>query len=102
RLMTRFVLIKAARALLTIFLCVTICFLVLRTSGDPLDALLSEDVPETIRQEYRVKLGLDRPLAEQYAHFVLTLAQGDFGKSLVVGRDALSVVAERIPATLEL
>lgn len=100
--MTRFVLIKSGRALFTLFLVTTICFLVLRLTGDPLDALLSEEVPETIRQEYRVRLGLDRPLAEQYGRFVLTLAQGDFGTSLVDGRSALSVVLERVPATLEL
>lgn len=100
--MTRFVIIKLIRAMVTIFLCVSICFFVLRLSGDPVDTMLPDDAPETIRQEYRTRLGLDRPILEQYARFVLTIAHGDFGKSLVDGRDAMSVVVERIPATLQL
>lgn len=100
--MIRFITIKLFRALVTIFLCVSICFFVLRLSGDPVDTMLPDDAPETVRQEYRTKLGLDRPIFEQYARFVLTIFHGDFGRSLVDGRDALSVVAERIPATLQL
>lgn len=100
--MIRFIIIKLIRAMVTIFLCVSICFFVLRLSGDPIDTLLPDDAPETIRQEYRTKLGLDRPIFEQYARFVLTILHGDFGQSLVDGRDALSVVVERIPATLQL
>lgn len=100
--MSRFIAARLLRALLTVFLCVSISFFVLRQSGDPLDALLSDDAPETVRQEYRERLGLDRPILEQYARFVLTVFQGDFGQSLVDGRGAFSVVAERIPATLQL
>jgi peptide/nickel transport system permease protein len=98
--MSRFLAVKLLSALLTIFLCTSISFFVLRLSGDPLDTMLSDDAPETIRQEYRERL--DRPIAEQYARFVLTVFRGDFGVSLVDGRDAMSVVAERIPATLQL
>lgn len=62
----------------------------------------SDEVPETVRAEFRERLGLNRPLPEQYAHFVLSVFTGNFGTSLLDGRDALTIVAERIPATLQL
>jgi len=98
--MTRFVLIKLGRALITIFLCITICFFVLRLTGDPVDMMFSDEVPETVKAEFRERLGLNRPLPEQYAKFVLSIFSGNFGTSLLDGKDALLVVAERIPATL--
>lgn len=100
--MTRFVLVKLLRALITIFLCITICFFVLRLTGDPVDMMFSDEVPETVKAEFRERLGLDRPLPEQYGRFVLSIFSGSFGTSLLDGRDALTVVAERIPATLML
>lgn len=100
--MTRFVLTKLLRALITIFLCITICFFVLRLSGDPVDMMFSDEVPETVKMEFRERLGLNRPLPEQYARFVLSVFTGNFGTSLLDGRDALTIVAERIPATLQL
>lgn len=100
--MTRFVLVKLLRALVTIFLCITICFFVLRLSGDPVDMMFSDEVPETVKAEFRERLGLNRPLPEQYSRFVLSVFTGNFGTSLLDGRDALTIVAERIPATLQL
>ena len=100
--MIRFVLKKLVRTAMTIFLCVTAVFFVLRLSGDPVDALLGPDAPETAREELRIKLGLERPIYEQYADFVVLLAHGDFGTSLMDGREAIEIVLERVPATLEL
>lgn len=98
--MTRFILTKILRALTTVFLCITICFFVLRLSGDPVDLMFSDEVPETVKAEYREKLGFNRPLPEQYGRFVLTVFRGDFGTSLLDGRKAIDVVLERVPATL--
>lgn len=98
--MIRFAAIKLLRALVTVFLCVTICFFVLRLSGDPVELMFSDDVPETVKVEYRHQLGLDRPIYEQYGRFVLTIFSGRFGPSLIDNRDAMATVAERIPATL--
>src|SRR5262245_23002726 len=47
-------------------------------------------------------LGLDKPVLEQYWHFLKGAATGDLGKSFVFGRPALEVIVERMPATLEL
>jgi peptide/nickel transport system permease protein len=95
-------LIKVGRALITLLACISLSFFVIRLSGDPLDMLLADDVPQSIRDEYRIRWGLDLPLHEQYAHYMLAAAKGDFGRSQVDGRDAMAQVAERIPATLQL
>jgi len=47
-------------------------------------------------------LGLDRPLAVQYAIYLRDAARGDFGNSFKTRRSALSTVMERLPWTLEL
>jgi peptide/nickel transport system permease protein len=101
--MTVFVLRRLLRAILTALLVVTITFVVLRATGDPVLALIPIDTtsPEVI-ERYRQAWGLDRPIWEQYLTYLQGLAQGDFGRSFSDGRDALDVVAERIPNTLQL
>ena len=47
-------------------------------------------------------LGLDQPLYVQYGRFLASAAQGDLGKSFKFNESALKLIAERIPATLEL
>jgi peptide/nickel transport system permease protein len=57
----------------------------------------AKDINET-----RQRLGFNDPLAVQYSRFVANAARGDFGESLRYRRDALRLVLERLPATLEL
>ena len=53
-------------------------------------------------QEIRVKLGLDRPLPEQFLLYLRDLARGDLGKSLTTGQPVLTDLLTRLPASLEL
>lgn len=57
--------------------------------------------PESIEQ-IRVTLGLDRPLYEQFVHYVGDLAQGDLGRSLSTGQPVLAEILTRLPASAEL
>jgi len=50
----------------------------------------------------RHQLGLDRPLAAQYASFITGLAHGDLGESISYHQPVARLIAERFPATLEL
>jgi peptide/nickel transport system permease protein len=50
----------------------------------------------------RATLGLDRPLAEQFFHYVSDLLHGDLGHSLTTGQPVLTDLVERLPASLEL
>ncbi len=93
-------LVKTARALLTVLMCVTVVFVVLRLSGDPAETLLPENTPPDTVAEYRARWGLDAPLPEQYLRYLAAVLHGDFGRSFADNRDALSVVMERVPATL--
>ena len=97
-----FVLRKSLRALLTLWIVVTLTFVVLRSSGDPAIVILGVDAtPEMIANFHR-EWGLDRPIPVQYASYLAHILCGDFGNSFLDGRPALTVVGERLPRTLEL
>lgn len=94
-----FVAIKLARAAFTLWLVATFVFFVLRLTGDPVEQLLPDDAAPEVLAFYRAKWGLDRPLWEQYFAYWSSLFQGDFGISFRDNRQALDVVAERLPKT---
>jgi peptide/nickel transport system permease protein len=70
--------------------------------GDPAQAMLGEAAPQADVQELRHRLGLDRPLLEQYAMFLRGLVRGDLGTSLRTGEPVTAQIVERMPATFEL
>src|SRR5204862_384672 len=72
-----------------------------------LDKLIEEgrttiDAPKETRDLFRREMGLDQPLAVQYARFASGALRGDFGESFVMKKSALSLVLERLPATVQL
>ena len=70
--------------------------------GDPAQAMLGEAAPQSDVEELRRRLGLDRPLLEQYGAFLQGLARGDLGTSLRTGMPVTDQIVERMPATFEL
>ncbi len=70
--------------------------------GDPVVAMLGETAAPADIAEMRTRLGLDRPIAEQYAAFVIGLLRGDLGESISYRKSVSSLIAERFPATIEL
>lgn len=70
--------------------------------GDPVEVILGETASGAERQALRQALGLDRPLATQFAEYVGRLLHLDLGTSLYSRQPILDIVAERLPATLEL
>ena len=70
--------------------------------GDPAQAMLGEAAPQSDVEALRRQLGLDRPLAEQYAVFLRGLVKGDLGTSLRTGLPVTEQIVERMPATFEL
>lgn len=100
--MIRLVLIKLARAVATLWIVVTLVFVVLRSAGDPLLILLPEDTDPAVVEIYRQRWGLDRPLIVQYGLYLASAVEGDLGRSFRDGRDAAAIVLERVPKTLEL
>ncbi len=100
--MLRFVALRVGRALLTIALVVTFAFVVLRLSGDPALMIMSPDAPPEALAAFRQAWGLDEPIWLQYLKYFTAILQGELGQSFRDGRPALELVAERIPATLQL
>jgi len=81
---------------------VTLAFAALRLSGDPAATMLPGDASVDELVALRHALGLDQPILSQYAHFLASAFQGDFGLSFRHQQPALTLVLERLPATLEL
>jgi peptide/nickel transport system permease protein len=70
--------------------------------GDPVTLMLGDNAtPEDVAR-LRAELGLDKPLLVQYGDFLSRAVRGDFGRSLKFGEPVMKLVAERLPATLEL
>jgi peptide/nickel transport system permease protein len=95
-------LFRIARALVTIWLVVTVVFVILRLAGDPVRLLLPDDATPAQVDQLRSDLGLDRPIPVQYAVYWSSLLQGDLGSSLRFRQPALDLVLARFPATLQL
>ncbi|GAU85431.1 ABC transporter permease protein [Bosea sp. BIWAKO-01] len=93
---------KLARGLLTVWLIVTLTFVALNLSGDPIDALVGDQASPELIAHYREKFGLDRPLWQQYVSYLAGIAQGDFGLSLSDQRPAVELIAGALPHTLRL
>jgi peptide/nickel transport system permease protein len=70
--------------------------------GDPAQAMLGEAASQQDVSALRGRLGLDRPMLEQYASFLSGAVRGDLGTSFRTGRPVVSQIIERLPATAEL
>ena len=70
--------------------------------GDPALAMLGETASPEDVAELRTRLGLDRPLLEQYGSFLGGVRQGDLGTSLRTSQPVSQAILERMPATIEL
>ena len=100
--MLRYLTGRLLQTLVSMLVVVSIVFVLTRMSGNPIHLLL--DVNATARdQEILTRhLGLDKPLAVQYAIYVKNVAAGDFGNSILTRRPVVEHLWERLPATIEL
>ena len=101
-----FVLRRVGLALVLVWVVATIVFMAIHlVPGDPAELLMSTGgaVPDPVAvAELREKLGLNRPLGEQYGAFLSGLVRGDLGNSLVDDYPVVDEIALRLPRTLEL
>jgi peptide/nickel transport system permease protein len=100
--MLNFLASRALRALFTLLLIVTAAFVVLRLTGDPAISILGLDAPAEAVAEFRKNWGLDQPIWVQYLSYLLAVVQGNLGASMLDGREASTIVIERLPATLSI
>jgi dipeptide transport system permease protein len=93
----------ANSALVLLVLSVLIFGFMRAIPGDPVLNLRGEEqVSEEKYAEIRTELGLDRPYAIQYLHWIGRIAQGDFGKSLQSNDPVLPEIIHKLKATIEL
>ncbi|MCK6444271.1 MAG: ABC transporter permease [Elstera cyanobacteriorum] len=79
-----------------------VSFSLFRFVGDPISVMVGQEATQEDRERMRQELGLDQPFPLQFAAYVGRIVQGEFGISYRVGRPVIDLIAERLPATLEL
>ena len=72
------------------------------TPGDPVDAMMAESADASTKESLRRELGLDRPIAVQYAAWMGRLLRGDLGRSIRNGEPVLENVSRRIRPSVQL
>jgi peptide/nickel transport system permease protein len=100
--MLAFVLRRLLQAVAVMLAVAFIAFMLFQYVGDPVTHLLGQDATPEQRDALRADLGLDAPFPVQFARFVGNAVRGEFGLSLRQGRKVSTLIAERLPATLEL
>jgi ABC-type dipeptide/oligopeptide/nickel transport system permease component len=70
--------------------------------GDPASLLLPEDATDADVADAKRRWGLDQPFLVQYVYFIANAAQGNFGRSFRFAQPVSELIAQRLPATLEL
>lgn len=100
--MQRYFLSKVGQSILLLFGVLVLVFFILRLTGDPAALMMSRQAtPEQI-EEFREKMGFNRPLLVQFVDFAKGAVVGDFGDSLHFKTPALPLVLARLPATIQL
>jgi peptide/nickel transport system permease protein len=100
--MLSFIVQRLLQAVVVMVAVALIAFMLFQYVGDPVIFLLGQDAtPQQIR-DLRADLGLDRSFVVQFWNFLANAVQGEFGLSLRQGAKVSRLIAERLPATLEL
>jgi peptide/nickel transport system permease protein len=92
-------LFEAAIVMLTVAL---LAFVLFRFVGDPINQMVGQDTSLEDRLRLREELGLNDPVAVQFARFVASAARFDFGISYQMKQPVTAIISERAPATIEL
>jgi peptide/nickel transport system permease protein len=101
----RYVVRRVLHSLFVVFGVSIVAFGMTFLTGDPAEVILGDGADRmSVQQidEFRTKMGFDRPWYVQYADFVVKALQGDFGESFIRHKPAYEVIAERLPATIQL
>ncbi|HLI13949.1 MAG TPA: ABC transporter permease [Alphaproteobacteria bacterium] len=100
--MIAFVLRRLLQSISVMLVVALIAFSLFRYVGDPINNMVGQDTGDQDRAALRRSLGLDDPVVVQFARFVGNAVRGEFGVSYRQGRKVSTLIAERLPATMEL
>jgi peptide/nickel transport system permease protein len=90
---------RLAQSAFVLGLVSVVAFALVLLSGDPVAIMLPVHATEQDRLNLTRELGLDQPVAQQYASFVSHLAQGDLGRSIKFNQPVLPLIASKLPLT---
>jgi peptide/nickel transport system permease protein len=100
--MTTWLIRRLIQALFVVLVMSVIVFIGVHVIGNPVDILISPEADQAERARIIAALGLDQPLWKQYLLFVNDALHGNLGRSFVFNEPALRLIAQRMPATMEL
>jgi peptide/nickel transport system permease protein len=100
--MTTWLIRRLIQALFVVLAMSVIVFIGVHVIGNPVDILISPEADQAERVRIIAALGLDQPLWKQYLLFVNDALHGNLGRSFVFNEPALRLIAQRMPATMEL
>jgi peptide/nickel transport system permease protein len=100
--MFSFIIQRLFQAIIVMVSVALIAFMLFQYVGDPVVFLLGQDATPAQIRELRADLGLDKSFVVQFWNFLANAVQGEFGLSLRQGAKVSRLIAERLPATLEL
>ena len=94
---------RVLQAIPTLLIVVTFTFILTRMiPGNPAQTILGPQATAESIAAMETKLGLDQPKWVQYIDYVLSVLQGDFGTSYSYDQPVTELIAQRIPATLQI
>jgi len=93
---------RLGQSLFVIAAMAVLVFVGVYSIGNPIDIMISPDADQAEMEAAIARLGLDKPLWEQFFIFIQNALQGDLGRSFVYSTDALGLILSKLPATLEL
>jgi len=93
---------RFVQAAAVMLLAALVAFLLFNYVGDPINNMVGQEASQADREALRERLGLNDSFLVQFARFTGAAVQGDFGISYRLQRPVAELIAERLPATIEL
>jgi peptide/nickel transport system permease protein len=100
--MLAFIVQRLIQSIVVMLVVAFACFGLFRYVGDPINNMVGQETSIADREALRERLGLNDSIVVQYVRFVGNAVQGDFGISYRLQRPVAAIIAERLPATMEL
>ncbi|MBW1710179.1 MAG: ABC transporter permease [Deltaproteobacteria bacterium] len=103
RNLTKYIITRTLMTIPMVFILLSIIFVVLRVMpGDPVSSMLGGHAPDSVIEEKKEQLGLNRPLPIQYVEYLVQICRLDLGDSMVFNERVTKSIADKLPATIEL
>jgi len=100
--MIAYVIQRSLQAVAVMIAVALVSFMLFNFVGDPVDNMVGQEASFEEREDMRDRLGLNDPFIVQFGRFMFNAMQGEFGISYRIQRPVSDLIAERMPATLEL